>query len=208
MTHIFLSAGIPAPEDLYADKCDPFLVHAAIRAFLSLALGRRHIVWGGHPSITPMVVVACQSLGLEYMEAVTLYQSRYFSSVFPRANEHFGNVVLVSAAKDEATSLKKMRETMFSDFEFSAGVFIGGKEGIIEEHRLFRKYHPEATALVVKRPGGAAAKILTVLDKTPIDDEEYNQLDFTSTFIRELDISTDEPRDYRANYYPPQSFDY
>ncbi|QKG67063.1 hypothetical protein HP062_16580 [Pseudomonas sp. B14-6] len=208
MNYVFLSAGIPAPEDPYADKCDPFLVHTAIRAFLSLALGRRHIVWGGHPSITPMVVVACQSLGIEYTEAVTLYQSRYFSSVFPSANDHFANVVLVNASKDEAASLKEMRETMFSDFEFSAGVFIGGKQGIIEEYRLFREYHPQATALVVKRPGGAAAKILNVSTTASVDDASYNPIDFTSTFIHELDISTEEPRDSYAHLSPPQSFDY
>jgi len=202
MTHIFLSAGIPAPEDPYADKCDPFLVHAAIRAFLSLALGRRHIVWGGHPAITPMVVVACQSLGIEYAKAVTLYQSKYFSSVFPGGNDHFGNVVLVNASKDESASLKEMRERMLSDFEFSAGIFVGGKEGVIEEYRLFRQYHPEATALVVKRPGGAAAKILTVL--SALNDTDYNPSDFTSTFIHGLDISTDEPRDAYAHFSAPK----
>jgi len=90
-----------------------------------------------------MVWAVCADLGVQYANAVRLYQSRYFEEFFPRENARFRNVVYVDAAKgDRANSLLKMRKQMLKG-PFSAAVFIGGMEGILEEHELFPK--PESS---------------------------------------------------------------
>lgn len=63
MSAIFLSASIPVPgRGNFYKTADPFLIQTAVREFVTLALGRRMIVWGGHPAITPMVWAVCTDL--------------------------------------------------------------------------------------------------------------------------------------------------
>ncbi len=64
MGAIFLSASVPVPgRGTYYQSADPFLIQFAVRELITAALGRRLIVWGGHPAITPMVWAACEDLG-------------------------------------------------------------------------------------------------------------------------------------------------
>lgn len=84
MSTIFLSASVPVVgRGNYFESADPFLIQMAVRELLTLALGRRRIVWGGHPAITPMVWAVCEDLGVPYSNAVVLYQSRFFEEIFP-----------------------------------------------------------------------------------------------------------------------------
>jgi hypothetical protein len=144
MSAIFLSASIPVlGRGDYYQTADPFLIQTAVRELLTLSLGRRLIVWGGHPAITPMVWSVCEDLGVDYANAVVLYQSNYFRGIFPDENEHFGNVVYVDAVDgDLQASLSKMRGEMLSRNDFEAAVFIGGMEGILVEHTMFIESHP------------------------------------------------------------------
>ena len=86
MRAIFLSASVPVVGrgDFY-ESADPFLIQTAVREFVSVALGRRLIVWGGHPAITPMVWAVCEDLGVSYASAVVLYQLSATDS-FPRGH--------------------------------------------------------------------------------------------------------------------------
>lgn len=53
---IFLSASVPrVGRGNFHESADPFLIQFAVRELLTVALGRRQIVWGGHPAITPMI---------------------------------------------------------------------------------------------------------------------------------------------------------
>lgn len=84
MSAIFLSASIPVPgRGTYYEDADPFLIQFAIRELLLVALGRRLIVWGGHPAITPMVWSVCEDLGVQYAQSVMLFQSKNFQEFFP-----------------------------------------------------------------------------------------------------------------------------
>src|SRR5947207_7693613 len=130
MKEVFLSASVPAKGRKYCRSSDPVLIHAAVRAFAMLVLGRRRIVWGGHPSITPMLWAACESLGVKYAKCVTLYQSLYFDEFFPEANAHFRNVKYVKKAKTKTASLYAMRVAMLRRPAIEASVFIGGMQGI------------------------------------------------------------------------------
>jgi hypothetical protein len=192
MKSIFLSASIPKPGREFYGTADPLLIHSAVRALLALVLGRRHIVWGGHPSITPMVSAACDGLGLTYLDSVTLYQSRFFLKDFPSENKRFGNLVLTDAAANPAASLRILRETMFASHEFDGAVFIGGMNGVLEEHDLFAGLYPGAAIVPVPRPG-AAAEVLakkygydSTTDPAPTD--------FTQLYIDRLGVSPAEPR--------------
>jgi len=198
MSAIFLSASVPNDEEggRYFENADPFLIQFAVREFLTAALGRRLVVWGGHPAITPMVWAVCEDLGVKYSDTVVLYQSRFFEEDFPEENAHFKNVEYVEASGDRKTSLYRMRKTMLSRKDLSAAVFIGGMGGILVEHEMFSEYHPNAKVLAVGSPGGAA-KELSV--KIGIPEDKREQLDFVELFHSELGIQPDEKR--RSNLH-------
>lgn len=194
MNSIFLSASVPiVGRGTYYEDADPFLIQFAVREFLVAALGRRHVVWGGHPAITPMVWSVCEDLGVEYAHSVSLFQSRKFEDTFPEENTKFANVTYIDAVDDDRDkSLLSMRKSMMSgDFEY--GVFIGGMEGVEEEYALFREMHPDAQALAVGAPGGAAKRLAKKLD------ERLERIDFLHLFTERLNIDINEQRNPRVN---------
>lgn len=200
---IFLSAGIPDPKrgPTYARTADTIAIAAAVSAVVHVTLGRRRLVWGGHPAITPMIWVVATDLGLEYAEWVTLYQSRYFADDFPEDNERFQNIVHVDAvAGDRAKSLDAMRSRMFTESRFEAAVFIGGMEGIVDEFRLFRRLQPHATVVPIPSTGGAA---LTLVDElSGLSGDLSNDMDYVGLLHRHLAISVREMRYRRPAEQP------
>src|SRR5260221_11115847 len=115
MSAIFLSASVPDSDEgrRYFENADPFLIQFAVREFLTATLGRRLIVWGGHPAITPMVWAVCEDLGVSYASAGVLYQSKFFGDMFPEENKGFGNVVYVDAVEaSREQSLLPVRKDM------------------------------------------------------------------------------------------------
>ena len=194
MSAIFLSASIPVlGRGNYFESADPFLIQMAVREFLTLALGRRRIVWGGHPAITPMVWAVCEDLGVSYSDAVVLYQSRFFEEIFPEENAHFANVKFVDPVdSDREASLFAMRRAMLSRDDLSAAVFIGGMEGVLAEHEIFTEFHPSAKVLAVSSPGGAARELALGL-QSPTQ-RLTDSVNFADMFWRELKISPAEER--------------
>lgn len=194
MNAIFLSASVPVMgRGSYYETADPFLIQSAVREFVTVALGRRLIVWGGHPAITPMVWAVCQDLGVSYAKAVVLYQSKFFSDIFPEENKRFGNVNYVDAVpEDREASLLRMRKVMLSRDDLVAAVFIGGMEGILAEHALFADFHPNAKILTVPAAGGAARQLAEKLGL--LGEADLQNLDFTRFFHRELNVAPNEPR--------------
>lgn len=187
---IFLSASVPVSgRGDFHENANPFLIQFAVRELLTVCLGRRLIVWGGHPAITPMVWAVCEDLGVEYAKAVLLYQSKLFGDVFPEENKRFANVVYVDAVQDDrAKSLERMRAEMLTG-SFEAAVFIGGMDGVIDEYQMFRNLHPAAKVLVVCSPGGAAMQLADRIGQFS------DRIDFARMFHQELGVSLSEPRD-------------
>lgn len=160
--NIFLSASIPLPErdPQYIETADIIAIRDAVVALTTTVLPYHRIVWGGHPSITPLINHVMEKLDLNIQKHVTLYQSKLFEKHFPEDNNKFNNVVLTDIIEnDRDKSLLHMRERMLSEFEFSAAVFIGGMEGIETEFKMFREKHPQAL-LVPIASSGAATKIV------------------------------------------------
>lgn len=192
MNAIFLSASIPIPgRGDYFETADPFLIQSAVREFVTTVLGRRVLVWGGHPAITPMVWAVCEDLGIDYARAAILYQSRFFDDMFTEENRRFGNVQYVDAVpEDRAASLLRMRMSMLSRGDLTAAVFIGGMEGIFDEYELFTALHPGAPVLALPAPGGAARQLAERLGHRG----DLHDIDFARFFHRALNIAPNEPR--------------
>ncbi|MDJ1498408.1 hypothetical protein QNI19_36070 [Cytophagaceae bacterium DM2B3-1] len=163
LKNIFLSASIPFKDkerhEKYFDTADTIAIRDSVIALASVVLPTHKLIWGGHPSITPIIYYVIERLKLEIKDHVLLYQSRFFEHTFPVDNNKFDNVVLTDNLGKKEESIHLMREQMFKDNEFAAAVFIGGMEGIEEEFEMFKQFHPKAILLPIASTG-AAAKIV------------------------------------------------
>lgn len=201
---IFLSAGVPDPRrgPQYAKTADTVAITAAVSALIHVTLGRRLLVWGGQPAITPMIWVVAEGLGIDYASWVRLYQSKHFADEYPEDNQRFQNVIYTDdVSHDREQSLRKMRERMFSDFNFTAAVFIGGMGGIVQEFDLLQQMQPQATLLPVISTGGAVHDIAQRMGSTPSDLRD--DLDYVAVFHRHLGVSVKEMRYQRPVEQPP-----
>ena len=162
MKNIFLSASIPLPErnEKYIGTADIIAIRDAVIALTTVVLPHHRLIWGGHPSITPLIYYVMERLNLNIQEHITLYQSRFFEKYFPEDNNKFKNIVFTDVVdNDREKSLLYMRHKMLDESEFSAGIFIGGMEGVEEEYDMFIEKHPKALALPIASTGAAAKKI-------------------------------------------------
>lgn len=187
MKNIFLSASIPLPErhPKYYETADIIAIRDAVIALTSIVLPQHRIIWGGHPSITPLIYYVIERTiinnltrtdwSLKFSEEertridselkdkiqnhVTLYQSLFFKDKFPKDNDKFQNIIYTEYKGDIHSSIQLMRERMLSENEFAAAVFIGGMDGIEVEYKMFKEKHPEALILPIASTG-AATKII------------------------------------------------
>lgn len=197
---VFLSASIPDPRRSphYATTADTVAITSAVSALVHVLLGRRPLVWGGHPAITPMIWTVAEDLGVKYGDWVTLYQSKFFAEEFPEENKRFQNVVFVDSVEDSREkSLERMREEMLGHGSFQTGIFIGGMEGIVDEFQLFRSMQPQANAIPIFSTGGA---VLDLTDAEGVTDRElWDEMDYVKLFHRLLDIPVSEERVPKPN---------
>jgi hypothetical protein len=193
---IFLSASVPDPKSApeFAATSNSVAITSAVRALVHVTLGRRVLVWGGHPAITPMIKVVAEEMDVDYGKWVKLYQSLYFRDQFPQDNEQFENVLYTeNIENDREKSLRHMRERMFSEHNFSAAIFIGGMAGIIDESELFAQLQPGKDIIPVRSTGGAALKVAETIKKD-LSVDLLNDLDYVQLFHRKLGVSAREDR--------------
>ena len=211
---IFLSASVPDPKRYpeFAETSNPVAITSAVRALVHVTLGRRILVWGGHPAITPMIKVVAEEMDLDYGEWVKLYQSRYFEDQFPQDNEQFRNIVYTDNIENNLDkSLRHMRERMFSENNFKAAVFVGGMAGIIDEFKLFEQLQPGKDIIPVLSTGGATLNVAKKINEK-LGDDLINDLDYVRLFHRKLEVSAREdrfsspeaqPKDLEKRYWKP-----
>ena len=183
--NIFLSASIPLPERdaKYIDSADIIAIRDAVIALTSIVLPKYRLVWGGHPSITPLVYHVCQKMKIDIQEHVHLYQSKFFEKFYPEDNNKFKNVTLTDVRGDKDESLKFMREEMLGSGDFYAGVFIGGMDGVEDEYKMFREAHPEALIIPLASTGAAAKIIFDSFEPREQMDERFlKDYSYTSLF--------------------------
>ena len=190
---IFLSAGVPDPSAPHFEgEGDVAAIAAAVGALLFVTLGRRRLIWGGHPAITPMVWAFAEAMNVDYGDWVTLYQSAIFKDMFPKETAKFKNVVLTDAiGEDRQASGAEMRRRMIGENRFEAAVFIGGMRGIFDEHRMVAEQSPNAKILPVMTTGGAAEKLGKTFDAAA---DFATELDYVALFHSRLGISPNEER--------------
>lgn len=166
--NIFLSASIPIEgrDEKYFKTADVIAIRDSVLALASVALPKYKLIWGGHPSITPLIANILQHLGFDIQSSVTLYQSMYFEKIFPLENESVAHIIKTENLGERTSSMEEMRKRMLGDNEFYAGIFIGGMEGVEDEYEMFTQMHPEAKVFPIASTG-AAAKI--IYDKYFVD---------------------------------------
>lgn len=168
--NIFLSASIPLPsrDAKYIETADIIAIRDAVIALTTVVLPHHRIIWGGHPSITPLIYYVMEKLDMNIQEHVTLYQSKLFEKFFPEDNNKFKNVILTDIIdNDRDLSLLHMRERMLNESDFSAGIFIGGMEGIegdrqkeiVGEYQMFVERHPNSIVIPVASTGAATKMV-------------------------------------------------
>ena len=173
----------------YYNTADVIAIRDSVIALAStvLAVKEYHLIWGGHPSITPLIALVLERYKLKMTNRVTLYQSYEYESKFPKENANVGNIVYTEKKENTQASLLFMRQKMIGENDFEAAVFIGGMEGIIEEYELFKEFHPGVPCLPIASTG-AAAKILYEEHPKEFDERLLSELSYTSLFKELLEL--------------------
>lgn len=155
---IFLSASIPTPDrrSRYYETADVIAIRDSIKALVAAAIPNFVLIWGGHPSITPMIRLLAESHPGDVTDSFVLYQSLAFRNIAPKDNEFFHHVIWVDGSEDYPNGIRAMRQRMLTEPTYVAGVFIGGMNGIEEEFNEFRRIHPKRPAFPIASTGGAA----------------------------------------------------
>jgi len=161
LNKVFLSASIPYPDrdKKFYDTADIVSIRDSVRALATVVIPKAHLIWGGHPSITPLIRFVMDRMNADLKKHITLYQSLFFEDKFPPDNFAFENIVLTEKRNTRDESLSLMRSKLINDNDFKVGIFIGGMEGVNDEYLMFKERHSNALVLPIASTG-AAAKII------------------------------------------------
>ncbi len=189
---IFLSASFPsierAPE--YYETADPDEISQAVIAIVRAVLAANgRLVFGGHPTISPLVLMVAEEyvpsemaerrrLAETQQLPVVVYQSRVFENRLPESTRRLfewclGELRWTPNAEDAPqftststlvsgsadASLAVMRKRMLEECRPIAAFFVAGMEGIEEEARACLDINPTCRLFFFGAPGGAARKL-------------------------------------------------
>lgn len=187
--NIFLSASVPKAGREFFGTEDVIAIRDSVIALASAVLANPdyHLIWGGHPSVTPLITLVLERYNLKMSDRVTLYQSAHFKDNFPPQNKDVGIRIITEDKGDIPSSVKLMREKMFGDNDFYAAVFIGGMKGILDEYKMIKDYHPAVRCFPIASTGAAARALY---DEHPgeFDERLLTELSYTSLFKELLDL--------------------
>ncbi len=171
MTRVFLSASFPSGKR--GDAVEPYrpadIAAAASSAIEAVLRTGCVLAFGGHPTVSPIVLHVAGLLGAG--QQVEIWQSDWFRDSITdevhRLVEHErARMIPTPAAEDLAGSLLVLREAML-EAPVDAAFFVGGMEGIRDEHDLLVARHPDAPVFVFTTPGGMSARLAA--DAPPLD---------------------------------------
>jgi hypothetical protein len=186
---IYLSASVPyrrspkefetaeqdAENQYFVATAQPLRIREAIAQLCRFAFSRDiDLVFGGHPAISPIVLVAARRFGATPRKRVIVFQSLFFWSKIPQETLNFedwelGTLLWTAPQPTDAptkeASLTWMRKLNFrSPQNLLAAVFVGGMEGCIEEADIATRDRPTVPRFAIGSTGSAAADLL---DKRP-----------------------------------------
>lgn len=182
--NLFLSASVPVAgraDGKYLATADIIAIRDAVIALASVVLPRYHLIWGGHPSITPLIANVLRHSNKEVNSSVTVYQSGYFVKEFPKENKDVEHVVVTESLCERVSSLDLMRRRMVIENDFAAAVFIGGMDGVEDEYKMFVESHSEAKVFPMASTG-AAALMLYNANTDAFDERLKNDMAYASLF--------------------------
>lgn len=189
---VFLSASVPTFGRQGYETGDAYLIKEAVSALVEVVLGRCLLVWGGQPAITPMLWEAAKHYSVPYQNVVQLYQSKFFEGRYPQENIAFPNFIETDAVeKNKTLSLRHMRCTMLSAYPYSAAVFIGGMEGVLEEYELFKQLNPTAVVVPIPSPGGVSRDLYHRERGLPAEFEHAIDYSFWLYQLLKIDMLTE-----------------
>jgi hypothetical protein len=161
---VFLSASFPSGErGARFEPVDPAAIADAVSSLIraTFVAGGR-VVFGGHPTITPLVLLGAA----EYSQkgSVDIFQSQWFAVDTPTEtlrleHEGYGTIHWTKRRGSREESLTLMREEMLGRSRPVAAAFIGGMEGLFEEWDLVGALLPECVRVPFAGPGGAARQL-------------------------------------------------
>jgi hypothetical protein len=187
---IMLSASLPPEMERTARGQDAFNVVVSVAGGILSAGGT--LIFGGHPSITPLVHRLVLSGGSVLAgQSIVLFQAAAFKDDAPvEVNDStvFNEVCWIGSpgASDKesvAADLEEMRQAMVE--RARAAVFAGGKQkdfigrlpGIRDEYQRFTQRHPNGPAYLLGLLDGETRNIISELER--IGQREPNSLDST-----------------------------
>lgn len=185
MVHVFLSASVPLPErdEKYFKTADVIAIREAVKSLIEVVLPTGKITCGGHPAITPLILLFVREACLD-TNRVTIFQSELYEKFMPADTREFSDLRIVPKVGDEKEpSLTAMRQAMVNSERFDAAVFIGGMEGLFEELELFRGANPNALLMPLASTG-AAAQVIFQHGLYP--DAYRDDMTYSSLFRRKL----------------------
>ena len=162
---VFLSASFPSGDrGKKFEPYDPSAIADAVVAITRTVLaGDGQLLFGGHPTITPLVLMIARELGKR--NRIVVFQSKWFweqqvPEVSSIMEEGFGCIEWIDQKDSLDLSLESMRIAMLSSVrELVAAVFVGGMEGIETEYSMVKDYWRHIPCFPIKGPGGAAAEL-------------------------------------------------
>lgn len=165
---VFLSAAMPDDDEveIAAPNLAPFVI-TFIQTMVELGAT---VVFGGHPSVTPLVHRAIIEISAGGGRGVELHQAKMWIDDLPEEAKDegvFRSIHWHGAGKDVAEELAALRSGMIAP-GLDAAVFVGGKvksflglkPGIVDEYERFRASCPEKQAFVLGMGAGAARSLL------------------------------------------------
>lgn len=162
---VFLSASFPSGErgQIYRPYDPEAIADAVVAITRAVLYDGGRLVFGGHPTISPLVLLIAAELGIK--GRVDIFQTRYFEGKVPPETleldkRGYGDITWTETVHgDREASLEHMREQMLDRTDLIAGVFIGGMEGIPDEAELFAAAHANAWIVPIQAPGGAVRQV-------------------------------------------------
>jgi len=169
---VMLSAGLP--DELKGTPRAQRLYDVLVVLSRALAAAGARLVFGGHPTITPVIDQAVSALVVG-RDFTRLYQAAYFrAQVLQEVLDptRFPDVHWIGdPAAGYQASLTAMRQAMVEDAR--AAILIGGRSarsgtpvpGLREEHKLFLKVHPEGPVYLLGLLDGEARRMIGEVER-------------------------------------------
>lgn len=162
---VLLSASFPSgSRGIAFQPYDADAVADAVTALVAAVLAANgRIVFGGHPTITPLVLRMAADHGVQ--QTVEVYQSDEFRDLITEPTRElerlgFGTIVSTPRGSNLSLSLTRMRHAMIDhNPDLVCALFVGGMEGIADEYAVVGELRPAVARLPMGAPGGAAARL-------------------------------------------------